>query len=124
MTSRVITSDGVRFHSKLGSSITPNSNRAILTAHGARAVGTRDAVRVVAGACQAAALSGERQSIGTGLEDRLVGGRITFVVIITILFVGKHRAAFAFAGATKVDRRLGGRALGDHCVCVRVWVCR
>lgn len=92
----------------------------ILTANDARSIGTRDAVRVVAVVGESATETSKSKPVGTSLKQRLVGGLITFVVIITILFVSKHGAYFTLVGAAKVLRRLRWSTL---CLDCRSCVC-
>lgn len=77
-----------------------------LLANDAGSIRTGDTVRVVTMARQAATESGEGETIWTSLDDWLVAGLITFVVVITIFLVGKHRARFALVGSAKVLCRL------------------
>lgn len=84
-------------------------------AHDARSIRAADTVRVVAVCGQTAALSGEGQPVGAGLEDRLVVGWITFVVVITIFFVRENCVALALARAAKVYGCLRGCPLRGHC---------
>ena len=47
----------------------------------------------------------------------LIGGFITFIIIITILFMGEHGAHLALVGTAKVLRRLRWRPiLGMDCL--------
>lgn len=86
----------------------------LLTAHNTSSVRARDSVWIVTVGGQAASFTCEGQTVRTGLENRLVVGWITFVVVITIFFVRKHRSAFALARPAKVDRRLGRSSLGGR----------
>lgn len=73
-------------------------------------------MRVVAGASQTSPLAGEGQPIGASLQNRLVGGRVTLVIVITIFLVREHGPILALARATKVDGGLRGGSLGSNCV--------
>lgn len=66
---------------------------------------------VVAMVGQSASEAGKGETVRAGLEKRLVGGLITLVVVITILFVGENGAHFTLVGATKVLRRLSWGSL-------------
>lgn len=70
---------------------------------------------IVAVAGQSATETGEGQAVWTGLEQRLICGLITFVVVITILFVGKHGPNFTLVGAAEVLGRLRWSALRLNC---------
>lgn len=77
-----------------------------LLADDSSTVWARHSVRIVAVVCQAASKAGEGKTVWTGLDDWLIGGLITLIVIITILLVGEHGASLALVGATEVLRRL------------------
>lgn len=87
----------------------------ILTSDYTSAIWAGNSVWIVAVAGQSATETGEGQTVWTGLEQRLVCGLITFVVVITILFVGEHGPNFTLVSAAEVLSRLRWSALRLNC---------
>lgn len=77
-----------------------------LLADHTRAIRTGDTMRVVAMVGETTTEAGEGQTVGASLNNWLIGGLITFIIIITIFLMGEHGASLALVGAAEVLRCL------------------
>ena len=114
---RLLWSFGLSVRAKLLLRRPEESRRFLLTAHRSGSIWTRDSVRVVAGAGQAAPFARKREPICASLQNWLVCCRITFVIVITKLLVRENGPTFAFARAAKVYCSLRGGPLRNNLTC-------
>lgn len=83
-----------------------------LTAHDARAIGTADAMRIVAVGGQAAFGAGEGQPVGTGGHERLARLLVALIVVVAVLLVREEAVLVVTAELLRV---LASALLGPGC---------